>query len=117
MRKSLILSVVAAFLLLAGTPSIPSSAHETLNVQTPTFYRLVPGTYVNGWARFIVHYPKEWLDRPTTVLGEVLRVSSPGPAPGRRILVVPIWGTPVALGAFANVWAGFMKNIANALKF
>jgi hypothetical protein len=63
MRKSIVLSVATAFLLLAGTSSISSSAQDTGSDQTPTFYRLVPGTYVNGYPRFTVHYPKEWIER------------------------------------------------------
>jgi hypothetical protein len=62
MRKSIVLSVVAAFLLVAGTFSIPSSAQDASKDQTPTFYRLVPGTYVNPWPRFTVTYPKEWVE-------------------------------------------------------
>src|SRR5512137_12464 len=80
MRKSIVLSVVAALLLLAGTPSISSSAQHAATDQTPTFYRLVPGTYVNGWPRFTVTYPKDWVERRPDPL-EVFRVSAPGPVP------------------------------------
>ncbi len=68
MRKSIVLSVVTAFLLLAGASTISSSAQDTANDQTPTFYRLVPGTYVNSWPRFTIHYPKDWVERRPPVV-------------------------------------------------
>ena len=77
MRKSIVLSVAMVLLLLAGTSSISSSAQDTANDQTPTFYRLVPGTYVNGWPRFTITYPKEWVERRPAGRG-VFQVSSPG---------------------------------------
>ncbi len=92
MRKSIVLSVATAFLLLAGTPSISSFAQDTSNDQTPTFYRLVPGTYVNGWPRFTITYPKNWVERPPRFLaGEVLAATAPGPAksPSLGVVIIP----------------------------
>jgi len=58
MKKLLVTSVGIALLLLANSFT-PAHAQAPSNADTPTFYHLVPGTYVNGWPRFTVHYPKE----------------------------------------------------------
>ena len=63
MRKPIVFSMATALLLFVGTSTISSSAQDATNDQTPTFYRLVPGTYVNGWPRFTIHYPKDWVER------------------------------------------------------
>jgi hypothetical protein len=82
MRRSIVLSVATVFLLLAGTSAISSSAQDAANDQTPTFYRLVPGTYVNGWPRCTVHYPKDWPER-FPAPQEIFRAGAPDtPAPG-----------------------------------
>ncbi len=81
MRKSIALSVATAFLLLAGTSFISSSAQDATTDQTPTFYRPVPGTYVNGWPRFTVTYPKDWVERrPFVDRGGVFRATRTGSA-------------------------------------
>jgi len=58
MKKRVFISVATTLLLLANSFS-PAPAQEASKADTPTFYRLVPGTYVNGWPRFTIHYPKE----------------------------------------------------------
>ena len=59
MKPLTILSTIVAVVLLYGSIFTPSYAQSPANADTPTFYHLVPGTYVNGWPRFTVHYPKE----------------------------------------------------------
>jgi hypothetical protein len=88
MRESFVFSVATAFLILAGISSISSSAQDTTNDQTPTFYRLVPGTYVNGWPRCTVYYPKDWVeDLPAPQ--EVFAASAPGPAGSAKFVFAP----------------------------
>jgi hypothetical protein len=80
MRKSIVLSVVTALLLLSGTSTISSSTQDTSDDQTPTFYRLTPGVYVNPWPRFTVRYPKDWVEKRPQV-NESFRAAAPGPVP------------------------------------
>jgi hypothetical protein len=61
MKKLIVLSLISAPALLAL--SRIAHAQDAANDQTPTFYRLVPGTYVNGWPRFTIHYPKDWVEK------------------------------------------------------
>jgi hypothetical protein len=49
MKKPMVLSAMIVLILLVGGVFSPAQA------DTPTFYRLVPGTYVNGWPRFTIH--------------------------------------------------------------
>jgi hypothetical protein len=55
-------SVMIALVLLAGSVIAPSRAQAPTTDDTPTFYRLVPGTYVNPWPAFTVRYPNEWVE-------------------------------------------------------
>jgi hypothetical protein len=110
MRRSIVLSVATAFLLLAGTSAISFSGQDTSDDQTPTFYRLVPGTFVNGWPRFTITYPKEWVETRQAV-GEVFRAGTGRQPPFNecRINVNPApaaWST----GTAADEWAQSMKR-------
>jgi hypothetical protein len=63
MKTPIVLSVVMALLLRAGSVFVPSYAQDPATDDKPTFYRLTPGVYVNGWPRFTVTYPKDWVER------------------------------------------------------
>jgi hypothetical protein len=80
MKRPIIVSLTSALILLAVTFIAPSHAQSPTPSDTPTFYRLVPGTYVNGWPRFTINYPREWVERRTDPQ-EVFRASAPGPVP------------------------------------
>jgi len=89
-KKLIVLSLVIAAMPLAGGFFIPSHAQAN----TPTFYRLVPGTYVNGWPRFTISYPKGWIEhRPR--FDEVFRAAAPGSSryPALEVIVGP-WPLP-----------------------
>jgi hypothetical protein len=78
MRKHGVVSVMITVMLLAGSVLGPSRA-QAPTADTPTFYRLVPGTYVNGWPRFTINYPKDWVERlPNFNLGQCFSASTPG---------------------------------------
>jgi hypothetical protein len=110
MKTPIALSLVVAFLLFGGSTIVPSYAQAPTSDNTPTFYRLVPGTYVNGWPRFTVKYPKEWVEERPAV-GEVFRVGT-GPQPpfnDCRINVNPApagWST----GTAADEWVQGLKG-------
>ena len=76
MKRPLLLSVVMAVLLLTGSSFAPCNAQNAATDDTPTFYRLTPGTDVNGWPRFTIHYPKDWVEE-TPLPQEVFRVADP----------------------------------------
>jgi hypothetical protein len=63
MKKPIVLSVIMAFTLLMGSSLAPAQPQDTANEEKPTFYRLTPGVYVNGWPRFTISYPKDWVER------------------------------------------------------
>jgi hypothetical protein len=62
---------------LTGSFFAPAQPQNLANEEKPTFYRLVPGTYVNGWPRFTIHYPRDWVERRTPPQ-EIFRASVPG---------------------------------------
>jgi hypothetical protein len=102
MRKIILASVIMAVMLLTWSSLAPARAQDSAKDDKPTFYHLVPGTYVNGWPRFIVHYPKDWVERPLYAAGgDVFRVSPPGPVqyPAFSGVVVPF---PPSLDKFAE---------------
>jgi hypothetical protein len=110
MKTPIVLSVTVAFILLAGSAFAPSFAQPPTTDDTPTFYRLIPGTYVNGWPRFTVRYPKDWVEEKPAAT-EVFRVASPDPAFEGRFTVT-VAQNPLPLDKTADLLVGFLKNIA-----
>jgi hypothetical protein len=53
MKKTIIVSMIMVIILLAWSFLATAQPQDSANEEKPTFYRLVPGTYVNGWPRFI----------------------------------------------------------------
>ncbi len=108
MKKPLVVSIILVLtLLMAGfcTPAYSQAPKD----DTPTFYRLVPGTYVNRWPRFTIHYPKEWVERPTAG-GSLFQASSPGPAPQDGCAVYVIW-EPLPLDKYAGWMVTYNKRM------
>jgi hypothetical protein len=93
MKKPIVVSVLIYTVLLAWGFFTPSHAQGTSKEEKPTFYRLVPGTYVNGWPRFTITYPKDWVEKRHMVM-EVFAARPPGPAdvPGFAVGVAPNFG-------------------------
>jgi hypothetical protein len=107
MEKSIIVSLTLALLLFAGSSFTPCNAQAPSKDDTPTFYRLVPGTYVNGWPRFTVRYPKEWPERPP-LFQEVFRAGVTGPGIRTAVHVTPDPMFPPDKVAEANL--AYAKN-------
>ena len=59
MKRLIVISVIVTIILLIGVFFTLVHAQSSATDEKPTFYHLVPGTYVNGWPRFTIHYPKE----------------------------------------------------------
>jgi hypothetical protein len=108
--KKLILIPATAGLLLLTSSLAPSYAQPAANPDTPTFYHLVPGTYVNGWPRFTVHYPKEWIElRPGPV--QLFRAGAPGPA-RYPMLAVAAWSPgPPSLEKFVDMMLPLFRTM------
>ena len=88
MKKLITLLLVMTVVFLAGSSFTPTHAQNTAEGEKPTFYRLTPGVYVNGYPRFTISYPKDWVEHvpyPT----EVFRVGASGPIPEAWFSIVP----------------------------
>jgi len=62
MKRLIVLSLLTAVTFLTWGFIASVYAQDTAKDDKPTFYHLVPGTYVNSWPRFTVHYPREWVE-------------------------------------------------------
>jgi hypothetical protein len=115
MKRSLLLSVIVAITLLAGVSPTLIHAQVPANDDKPTFYHFVPGTYVNGWPRCTVHYPKDWIER-LPMPQEIFRASVPGPIPSPAFVFAPF--TPPTtpslptMDKFADFVETMFKSIA-----
>ena len=110
MKKLIVVSVIMALMLLAWSVFAPSHAQDSANEEKPTFYRLTPGVYVNGWPRFTVSYPKDWVEkRPRPE--ELFTAKAPGPAPYPSLSVV-LNSNPPPLDKFADLALSFLRAIA-----
>jgi hypothetical protein len=86
MKKLTTLLLAIAVMLLVGNFFAPVHAQDTAKEEKPTFYRLIPGVYVNGWPRFTITYPKDWVEE-TPLPQEVFRAGTADPTLGEKITV------------------------------
>jgi hypothetical protein len=117
MKRLIVLSLIMAGIVLMAGFSIPTRAQSPANDEKSTFYRLTPGVYVNGWPRFTIHYPKDWIEKhPPTQ--EIFRASSPGrisPESAEFLYAPaapPTTPTMPSLDKFADVIASFFRTFA-----
>jgi hypothetical protein len=107
MRKSILLSVVTVLLLFTRGFLTPTHAQTPATDLKPTFYRLVPGTYVNGYPRFTIHYPQDWVERRADAQ-ETFRASAPGPS-AHPAFVVAFGPNPRPLDTLAERFASLNR--------
>ena len=107
MKKLIVVPVIAAIMTLAGSVFAPSHAQTPAQADRPTFYHLVPGTYVNGWPRFTVHYTKEWIERYPRPWEE-FRAAAPGAA-AHPAFIVSIGTTPPPLDKYLDWLLPFLR--------
>ena len=81
MKKLIAVSLIMAVTFLTWGSVASVYAQDTAKDDKPTFYHLVPGTYVNGWPRFTITYPKDWVEGHL-LPQEVFRAGVPGPPGG-----------------------------------
>jgi hypothetical protein len=112
--KKPIVSVIMALTLSAWGVFALAQPQESAKEEKPTFYRLTPGVYVNGWPRLTVTYPKDWVERGR-MPNETFRVSAPGPVPFPFFTyappAVPLGNLP-PLDNWADFVASFFKQVA-----
>jgi hypothetical protein len=123
MKTLIVLSVVMAVSLCAGSSFSPSYAQTTARDDTPTFYHFVPGTYVNGWPRFTVHYPKDWVERLPLVFetfeaapAEPVSDAPPGMGMPRGLVITVNGVRYVPLDKIAESAVLFLKNMLQDVK-
>jgi hypothetical protein len=63
MKKLIVTSIIMAGIVLIAGIAAPTEAQSPAPDDKPTFYKLTPGTYVNGWPRFTMTYPKDWVEK------------------------------------------------------
>jgi hypothetical protein len=111
MKMLIVLSVILAVTLLAGNFFAPAYALDPANEEKPTFYRLTPGVYVNGWPRFTIRYPKDWVERLPLPL-ETFRAEPPGRT--GEMFAIMIYQSSQPLEKRADGQVSFFKNIMKA---
>jgi hypothetical protein len=128
MKKLVLASVVFVAAVCMDRVVVPARAQSPAPADAPTFYRPVPGTYVNGWPRFTITYPKDWAEqRRSNMFSEAFAAWGPPPAP-RPMLTVNVFSSvpriPVAppfefrivpFEKFADVVVPFYRNIGKDL--
>jgi hypothetical protein len=111
-KKIIVLSVMTAVILLVGSVFTPVFAQSPTSSDTSTFYRLVPGTYVNGYPRFTIAYPKDWAERPPFVeRGGVFRVTPPGGTYLHELSIL-VNAYPAPLGKFSDLIMRTYKSLS-----
>ena len=110
MKKPIVASIIIALMLLTGSFFASAYAQDSANEEKPTFYRLIPGVYVNGWPRFTITYPKDWVEQ-ARLSQEVFRAKAPGPLP-HPFFAVNAGPSPLPLDKLADLVLPFFKNIA-----
>jgi hypothetical protein len=114
MRRFTAISLILILALATIIHSAPSFAQDTGKDQIPTFYQLVPGTYVNGWPRFTIHYPKDWVEK-ATMAQEILRLG--GRDPSSPTFIYAPFAPPTTpklpqLDKLADVVSSLFKSVA-----
>jgi hypothetical protein len=109
MKKPIIVSMIMALTLLVWGSFAPAQPQDPTKEEKPTFYRLTPGVYVNGWPRFTITYPKDWVEEIPHPL-EVFRASDPDPIHGEGF-IVDVYTIPPPIDSLADRLVFIFKNI------
>jgi hypothetical protein len=108
MKKLTTLLLVTAVMLFVWDSFAPTHAQDPASEEKPTFYRLIPGVYVNGWPRFTMTYPKDWVEQPP-VPSQLFGVKTPGSTPGVILGIYP-WGSSIPLDKYADIVVLWFKT-------
>jgi hypothetical protein len=107
MKKPIVASIIIALMLLLWGFFAPAQSQDSTREEKPTFYRLTPGVYVNGWPRFTVTYPKDWVEE-TPQPQEVFRAGNPP----HGVMLVNVFPYPLPLDKYADYSLPFWRTIA-----
>jgi hypothetical protein len=110
MKKLIVLGVVMTVMLLAWGFFAPAQPQEPAKEEKPTFYQLIPGVYVNGWPRFTIRYPKDWVEK-VRLFTEYFRAEAP-PSTPRSALSVNVFSNSLPLENLADIVVPFWRNVA-----
>jgi hypothetical protein len=108
MKKPLVLSIVIVLTLLMGNLVASVYSQTPTPDDTPTFYHPTPGTYVNGWPRFTIRYPKDWIERRPAPQ-DTFRAGTPGPAL-TDLLIVAVVYNPTPLDKLAAQYVAAFRG-------
>ena len=111
MKKLISLLLAMVLMLLAWGSFAPADAQDPAKEEKPTFYRLTPGVYVNGWPRFTVTYPKDWVER-RAMPNEIFRAGNPGPVPYSTFIVGQPTLSPLPLDKWVDYNVEMFRRIA-----
>jgi len=112
MKKLIIVLLITAIMLLAGSFSAFTQAQSPASQVKPTFLAPTSGTYVHGWPAFTVSYPKDWVEQPPSryagMAGEFFRVAAPDSKPFAQNIRVPyfsvsIFPTPLPIDKWSDI--------------
>ena len=104
MKKLIVLAMIMAAMVLAGSVLALTDAQSPANELKPTFISPTPGLYVNGWPPFTVSYPKELTEIPPAGPGCVLMAAriSPDSYPA-TVLSIAVFPNPLPLEEWAKL--------------
>ena len=109
-KKLIAGSLITVLMLLTGALFIPTHAQSPETDLKPTFISPTPGLYVNGWPRFTVIYPKDWVERrPMQV--EAFRASAPGSGTYPAFMAVSVLPYPLPLDKLAEDLAATFRSL------
>jgi hypothetical protein len=111
MKRHIVVSVIMALMLLAWGFFAPAHTQDPEDEEKPTFYRLIPGVYVNGYPRFTVRYPKDWVETRAAV-GQVFGAKPSGSGPWEEGLGIWSLGNPPPLDKYVDLMVQYFRAIA-----
>jgi ketosteroid isomerase-like protein len=97
-------------MLLTWGSVAPAHAQDSAKDDKPTFYHLVPGTYVNGWPRFTMTYPKDWVEG-TPNFQDIFLAVAPGPT-RTGFAVTPSPFPPLPFDKLVDLFLTYWKAVA-----
>jgi hypothetical protein len=111
MKKLIVVSVIISLTLFMWGFFASAQSQDIADEEKPTFYRLIPGTYVNGWPRFTINYPKDWVERRPDV-GGLFRATPSGSAPWEEGFTVFTLAIPMPLDKYVDFLVPYFKAYA-----
>jgi len=110
MKKPIVALMIMALMLLSWGPFAMAQPQDTPKEDKTTFYLLTPGVYVNGWPRFTVTYPKDWVERRSDVGG--LFRAGPSGSPWEENVAVFRLPNPPPLDKYVDFLVPYLRAYA-----